>query len=156
MGPYDHSRVAKAQPLIQPIAQRVAAPILEAEVVDDRPPHIDADGVVQDKPKTAAEATTNGYAQVRERMTRWSPEAQAAIPPAEELWLMPEDEAEQNREFYIAGIREAAKRHNLSTKEQGDRRELFFGSRTIQLGHANIYALRALWIELNLDQQGAA
>jgi hypothetical protein len=148
----DEPPVAKATPLIQPVAQRVAAPVLEAE----RPAHIDADGVVQDTPKTAAEATTNGYAQVRERMTRWSPEAQAAIPPAEELWLMPEDEAEQNREFYIAGIREAAKRHNLSTKEQGDRRELFFGSRNIQLAHANIYALRALWIELNLDQQGAA
>jgi hypothetical protein len=127
----------------------------ESGTPETRPAYIDADGVVEDKPKTAAEATTNGYAQVRERMTRWSPEAQAAIPP-EELWVMPEDEAEQNREFYIAGIRDAAKRHNLSTKEQGDRRELFFGSRNIQLAHANIYALRALWIELNLDQQGAA
>jgi hypothetical protein len=142
--------VAKGTPMIQPVAQRVAAPVLDAE----RPDHIDADGVVQErKGLTAEEATTNGYAQVLERMKQWSPEARAAIPPDETVWLMPEDEAQANRELYANGIREAAARRKLSTKMQGDLRELFFGSRNIQLAHANIYALRALWIEMNLDQQ---
>lgn len=141
---------------------------------DARQPHIDADGVmeepppsarqsnaahgvvetpdvVEEPPATAAQANTNGWTLLQERMPHWTPAARAAIPPDEALYLMPEPEAEANREMYATAIRDEAARRKLTAKATADLRWLFFGSRTIKLDHVNIYALRALWLELTQD-----
>lgn len=148
-GPYDHSLRAK------PPAAPVSAPVLEGEVVDappERPAHIDADGVVTDVP--APPPPDRDWAALQARMKKWTPQAQKAIPPDEAEFLFPDPDAEQNRETYINGIREAAQRRGLSAKAQTDIKETFTGSRASQLAHVHIYVLRALWIEMDPEARG--
>jgi hypothetical protein len=137
----DETPVAKATPLIQPVAQRVAAPVLEAE----RPAHIDADGVVEEAPPTAAEASTNGWAKVQLRKLTWSAEEQACLPPDEAEYLFADPEAEQNREMYLSRIREIVTKLKLKTPDKQKLRMEFLGSPTADLDSANVYLLRAMW-----------
>ncbi len=128
--------------------------IPEAEVIvvvaPPPPPPVERD---PDKPPTAAEAATNGWAQLQERMKSWPPEIAAIIPPDEATYLMPADDAEANRTLYATGIRDMVKRRKLSTQEKAELRVMFFGSPTAQLDSANIYVLRAMWRHLDPERE---
>jgi hypothetical protein len=126
--PYDHS--AKGVPLVPPPATPVPAPVLEG------------------KKPTAAEAGTNGWAKVQTRKLTWSQECQAALPPDEALFLMPEDEAEQNRGLYVNGIREIGEKRLAKPSDRAAVKMQFLGSPTANLDTANIYLLRAMWLHL--------
>jgi phage recombination protein Bet len=118
------------------------APVLESE---ERPAHIDADGVVAD----AALDQERQWNALRARMAKWTPAAQKAIPTDRADFLFPDPDAELNRQMYIDGIRESAQQQGLSAKDQTDIKELFTGSRQVSLQHVHIYIVRALWIEMD-------
>lgn len=95
--------------------------------------------------KTAHELQVNGYEQLQERMKKWPAEIAAIIPPDRALYLMPEDEAEANRQMYLDGIQEIADRRKLKPAERQELRTMFVGGPSVPLKTANIYVLRALW-----------
>lgn len=100
------------------------------------------------KAETAGEAQINGWAKLQQRMTTWAPEVAAVIPPDEATYLMPEQEAEDNRDFYLKAIQEIADRLKLKPEARQALRAKFAGSPSAPLKTANVYLLRAMWKHL--------